>query len=586
MRLLNAKTLKLHEFFNDIPRYAILSHTWEDGEVTFQDLKAGRGPSKRGWKKIASTCRQARRDGFEWAWVDTCCIDKKNSAELSEAINSMYRWYRNSAICYVFLSDMKNPVTNENWRKPPRWLKRAWTLQELIAPQKLIFYDRGWKQIGDRADSHIAEVISELTRIPIAMLQKIRSPSSFSVAARMSWAAHRKSTRIEDRAYSLLGLFNINMPLIYGEGEQAFRRLQEEIHEKINDLSLLFWYVSGRSPRAWTLGDVLAQSPDDFIDCGRISRVYHNSDSPSLMTNMGLQVCLSLTKRFYNIQSHLYYGNASCSTHYAWLKDVKGFLLSIILVESPQSLCSTPISRYTRLITPFRYWAGMIGETMNEQIYIRRGLQFGEYERFGSGGVHLQNIPTPRSPPASAVEGGVGNERIAGLEIQDFHCSDDDDRSPDGDPDIHPPSKAMWWSKEYDCVVFGSALLRSPELPYHVVFGVTTGWSSFSMLLAWNKDWIHFSLQNIQLLSDLLRQSPEERSQTLINISRDQSGGVSYLGNCWEMYGRITSIRIARTDGLGSDEIEFILEREDPRTGDGEAAGNRLHFLIQARLVS
>lgn len=107
MRLLDAKSITLHEFQGSkIPRYAILSHTWGDDEVSFQDLQAGKGPGKEGYKKIVFTCKQALLHGLEWVWVDTCCIDKSSSAELSESINSMYRWYEESAMCYAYLVDI------------------------------------------------------------------------------------------------------------------------------------------------------------------------------------------------------------------------------------------------------------------------------------------------------------------------------------------------------------------------------------------------------------------------------------------------------------------------------------------------
>lgn len=111
MRLLNVHTRRLREFHgDDVPEYAILSHTWEEGEVSLQDLQAGKGPSKQGYEKIDLTCKQAKHDNLEWAWVDTCCIDKTSSAELSEAINSMYRWYKGSTICYAYLTDVDDEV--------------------------------------------------------------------------------------------------------------------------------------------------------------------------------------------------------------------------------------------------------------------------------------------------------------------------------------------------------------------------------------------------------------------------------------------------------------------------------------------
>ncbi|OTB15397.1 hypothetical protein K445DRAFT_75351 [Daldinia sp. EC12] len=150
MRLLDVDMLELHEFIgSQIPKYqyVILSHTWDEGEVSLQDLQAGRGPSKRGYEKIVLTCEQAKRHRYRWDWVDTCCIDKTSSAELSEAINSMYQWYKESAVCYAYLTDVDDNVS--------RWFTRAWTLQELIAPSHIIFYGRGWADIGKRSEPNI-----------------------------------------------------------------------------------------------------------------------------------------------------------------------------------------------------------------------------------------------------------------------------------------------------------------------------------------------------------------------------------------------------------------------------------------------
>ncbi|OTA93199.1 hypothetical protein M434DRAFT_40110, partial [Hypoxylon sp. CO27-5] len=251
MYLLNVRTFKLHEFQGDsIPRYeyVILSHIWGEGEVSFQDLKAGRGLSKQGYEKITFTCKQARHDGFNWAWIDTCCIDKTSSTELSEAINSMYQWYQDSALCYAYLSDTdKNefpyvPSMSDNDEpQVSKWFTRAWTLQELIAPSRIHFYGRKWKNIG-RCEGTIAGIVSIVTKIPQPLIPGDVPLSKYSAAQKMSWAAYRRSTRPEDIAYSLLGLFDISMPLLYGEGaRRAFIRLQEEILKETDDHSLLCW---------------------------------------------------------------------------------------------------------------------------------------------------------------------------------------------------------------------------------------------------------------------------------------------------------------------------------------------------------
>lgn len=226
---------------NNIPKYAILSHTWgtETDEVTFHDLMNGTGVDKPGYEKIRLCGEQAARDGLEYFWVDTCCIDKTSSAVLSEAIISMFRWYRDAAKCYVYLADVLQPAFDINGRfnqlsyelafQESRWFSRGWTLQELLAPRTVQFFSKNWEQLGDKKS--LERVICRRTRIPLRALQG--SPlSTFSVAERLSWAGTRETTREEDNAYSLLGIFNIHIPVLYGEGrENALKRLDEEIHK-------------------------------------------------------------------------------------------------------------------------------------------------------------------------------------------------------------------------------------------------------------------------------------------------------------------------------------------------------------------
>lgn len=232
----------LTEFFgDDIPRYAILSHTWgpDHEEVTYKDLTEGTGKSKLGYKKIQFCLEQAARDGLQYCWIDTCCIDKSSSAELSEAINSMFQWYHKAAKCYVYLTDVSmvksvrnHPPPQSAWKiafRGSRWFTRGWTLQELLAPTCVEFYSSQGKELGTKIS--MAEEIHEITGISIQALQG-SALSAFSVDERMSWAKGRKTKREEDAVYSLLGIFDIHMPLIYGEGrEKAFVRLQREIEQ-------------------------------------------------------------------------------------------------------------------------------------------------------------------------------------------------------------------------------------------------------------------------------------------------------------------------------------------------------------------
>ncbi|KAI0325309.1 HET-domain-containing protein [Cubamyces sp. BRFM 1775] len=253
MYLLNTKTAELHYFIHSGEvRYAILSHVWQDvrNELSFRDVKnvsaecalTGENPRSRVSAKIRNCCIFAERAGYEWVWIDTCCIDHQSSAELSEAINSMYAWYADADVCYAYLYDVGDdgdPSAPDSSFRRSRWFERGWTLQELIAPARVVFLTQTWRTLGSKY--MLAAVIEQVTAIQQEILTGERPLDSVSVAQRMSWAAKRKTTRIEDRAYSLLGIFGINMPTIYGEGPRAFVRLQEEILRRIPDQSIFAW---------------------------------------------------------------------------------------------------------------------------------------------------------------------------------------------------------------------------------------------------------------------------------------------------------------------------------------------------------
>lgn len=233
---------------DDLPPYAILSHTWEEDEVSFQQWETRDTldiSHMQGYKKIRKFGQEAASNGFQWAWADTCCIDKESSAELSEAINSMFRWYRNAHICYTHLTDVfldASTVTTDGVNdriRTSRWFTRGWTLQELIAPVQGNFYSADWLPIGTKHD--LCDLLSSITGIDHVILRGTAELEDISVARRMSWASRRQTSRVEDTAYSLLGLFDVNIPLIYGEGRKAFQRLQEAIMSSTNDQSLFAW---------------------------------------------------------------------------------------------------------------------------------------------------------------------------------------------------------------------------------------------------------------------------------------------------------------------------------------------------------
>ncbi|KAF4815589.1 Vegetative incompatibility protein HET-E-1 [Colletotrichum siamense] len=296
MRLIHIENLDIQEFFDTPPPYAILSHTWEKDEVTFRNVSQKQVESKAGWLKIASFCKIVNEyllDPVEYVWVDTCCIDKSSSEELSEGINSMFRYYKEAVSCFVYLTD----VVYSNLSKPidssferSRWFTRGWTLQELIAPTDLLFFDKQWRSIETKVN--LASRISHRTKVDEITLIS-GDWSGASIARRMSWAATRETTRLEDIAYCLLGLFDVHMPLLYGEGSRAFIRLQEEILRQTDDYSLLAWDASRVDESIAHIG-VLAAHPIFFKDSGSIDS--HPAAGPISISNLGIHARLPFKK--------------------------------------------------------------------------------------------------------------------------------------------------------------------------------------------------------------------------------------------------------------------------------------------------
>ncbi|KAG4437673.1 hypothetical protein IFR05_006835 [Cadophora sp. M221] len=293
MRLLHSDddgNLSLTEFFESaIPNYAILSHRWGTDEVTFKDMADGTSKSKTGgYSKIQFCGEQAKRDDLKYFWVDTCCIDKSSSTELSEAINSMFRWYQKAAKCYVYLSDVsirKRKASDTSaectWEfdfRASKWFTRGWTLQELLAPRSVEFFSREGNQIGNK--STLEQQIHEITRVPIMALRD-NPLSQFNVSERFSWAKSRHTTREEDKAYSLFGIFDIQLPLLYGEGEvKAFQRLREEIDKPLKgskkDLLRYLPYADEAPFNAYDRQDEPACLPNTRV--GLLQEIYDWTD--------------------------------------------------------------------------------------------------------------------------------------------------------------------------------------------------------------------------------------------------------------------------------------------------------------------
>ncbi|POS80048.1 hypothetical protein DHEL01_v201566 [Diaporthe helianthi] len=318
MRLLETDKLEVAFVRDDaIPPYAILSHTWADNEISLQDMQGSstkHTPRKsRSLKKCTDAARLAASHGYRWIWIDTCCIDKTSSAELSEAINSMYKWYENASVCYVFLEDypMDKQEANERLEELPetwtlhesRWATRGWTLQELVAPKVVRLYTKDWHYMGEKHDPSVCNALMRATGIETGVLSGHVAVAEISVANRMKWASKRLTTRPEDLAYCLMGLFGVNMPLLYGEGgSRAFIRLQEQILKETDDESIFAWELQPRDEDEAAqhndegMHGLLATSPSCFQNIRSIYLMPWGFQSPSSvpwsMTNRGLHVQL------------------------------------------------------------------------------------------------------------------------------------------------------------------------------------------------------------------------------------------------------------------------------------------------------
>ncbi|RMJ18034.1 hypothetical protein CDV36_002340 [Fusarium kuroshium] len=296
--------------------YAILSHRWgkPEDEVSYEDMLAGGYEHKKGYAKLIGCCKQARKDGLRHVWVDTCCINKSSSAELSETITSMFSYYERAKMCYAFLDDVSLDDDPQDGVLPPLfsrsvWFTRGWTLQELIAPTHVKFFDASWSFLGYKTDKWLMPTIESVTGIDSIVLNIPATTKVMSIAKKMSWAARRETTRVEDMAYSLMGIFGVYMPPLYGEGTHAFIRLQEAIMKTSNDQTIFAW----TSPPATPLGHgfehvstMLALSPSQFRESSNFKPLSLGEYNKTLAkggckldyatTNTGLSIRLPIFK--------------------------------------------------------------------------------------------------------------------------------------------------------------------------------------------------------------------------------------------------------------------------------------------------
>ncbi|OAX37463.1 hypothetical protein K503DRAFT_771461 [Rhizopogon vinicolor AM-OR11-026] len=285
-------------------KYAILSHRWlDEGEPTYEGMKSGiaAGP---GYEKLKKFCEKALTYGVEFAWSDTCCIDKSSSTELDESIRSMFRWYENSEICIIHLaqSETIEDIMDDEW------MKRGWTLQELLAPRKIKLFSSHWLPMTDdrndksHEETKMMKTLERATGIPLDDIS-IYFSGSFGVDRRMAWAARRKTTRVEDVAYSLMGIFDVSLQIAYGEGgDRAFCRLIEAIMQSGNP-SVLNW--TGEAAFHPSFSCAIPKSPQNYEGLTRFPNL---CQLEMTMTSLGLRVPLvvlplSISSSIYTEQS-------------------------------------------------------------------------------------------------------------------------------------------------------------------------------------------------------------------------------------------------------------------------------------------
>lgn len=402
MRFIDTTTLEVTKdlLHTQIPeKYAILSHRWREEEVSLHELHETDRDGLvhlRGFRKIAAAAKLAKDTGYDWLWVNTVCIDKTSSADLSESINSMFRWYQNADICFAYLDD----VCCEEDMKGSEWFTRGWTLQELIAPQDVLFLNKDWKPIQSRW--HLAPKLCTFTNISIAVLRHEVELKDLSVATRMSWASSRSTTRLEDTAYCLLGLFGVNMPLLYGEGENAFLRLQEVILQRTGDASLLAWNPdceasegSGNAKKSQFLS-ALATSPKSFRGCTRFQRRV-DSGKVNLCSVMNKGVQITVLLRLVQVWPPSYEAALQCGEEGT---DVNRWIVI--------SLTRTPDGSYARHNTPLKS-----SKTYTRKSRLREAIQSGQPKKllkawvasstqllllFGPGHFHSTDIIISQEP--------------------------------------------------------------------------------------------------------------------------------------------------------------------------------------------
>ncbi len=302
--LLNTARAELSYFESLVHPYAAFSHVWNNtGVMSFQEVEklrnecaeTGATPRDLVSSTLQCACMLAESDGYEWIWMDCCCIDRSSSAELSETINRMYDIYAGAAVCYAYMQDVStmgggtysrgevnydidSPLSFQSSFAQSTWHRCVWSLQALLAPRLVVFVSNTWNVLGTKVD--YATALETISGIPASVLRSERPLSDICVGRRLSWAGKRRATRVEDEAYCLLGIMGVTMPIIYGEGRRAFMRLQEAIMMRSPDTTLFAWGNVYTSPHVHRGADhaedafLFAAEPGLFGDVDRLELVY------------------------------------------------------------------------------------------------------------------------------------------------------------------------------------------------------------------------------------------------------------------------------------------------------------------------
>ena len=335
--------------------------------------------------------------GCNYVWFDSGCIDKSSSTELEESIRSMFNWYRNSKICIVHLAD-----TTSFWTVVrDTWFTRGWTLQELLAPKKIKFFGKSWQYITlDSTDNDkdldfklkvsLWRVISTLTKIPLRTLLDF-TPGINHARDALVWVSKRKTTRVEDIAYCLIGLLGIPFSIAYGEGNMAFRRLQVEILQQSHDMGLFAW--TGQ-PSAYN--SMLAEGPQCFSESSLQSHLQPLSmpksqtvtvfDPTYAFTNYGLRIPLSI----YTV--HGWEVLHAPSFRFRLWADNLGNIQAQFIVESPPNLEDYDHLKIAILVD-------LVATEPSASIAILLGYKGGRYKRIPTK-EHIIVLSRPTEPTA------------------------------------------------------------------------------------------------------------------------------------------------------------------------------------------